>query len=107
MTTYESSFFYTEPVLVEMVKKLVLMLDEEYGKLKEIRKMCRNIDRCLWKQNLLAVFEFSTLIDKIGSLELMKQKIFSISEAGSQSLSRSNKGLKSIDQDRRVELVEA
>lgn len=64
-----------------MVKQLIVKMDSEYPKLKEIRKMSREMDKALWKKDLVRVYEFCSLLDKVGSLDLEKQAILQ-SEGG-------------------------
>lgn len=71
-SVHNSSFYYTPPKLLEMIKILICYLDEEYETLKEVRKLSRGMDRSLWKLNLTRVYEYCNLIEKIGSLEKAK-----------------------------------
>lgn len=80
-TEFNSSMFYTESRVISMVKQLIVKMDSEYPKLKEIRKMSREMDKALWKKDLVRVYEFCSLLDKVGSLDLEKQAILQ-SEGG-------------------------
>lgn len=71
-TEFNSSMFYTESRVISMVKQLIVKMDSEYPKLKEIRKMSREMDKALWKKDLVRVYEFCSLLDKVGSLDLEK-----------------------------------